>query len=134
AGAATSGRTILVSGVTVLIAMAGMFLSGDKTFMSFSVGAMIVVAVAMIGSLTVIPGLLGRLGDKVERGRIPLVQRRREVRASRVWGAVTNVVLRHPVVSLVASAGVLLVLALPTLSLHTSQTGMEGLSSSAVHT
>src|SRR5262245_64914459 len=112
--------------------MAGMFLSGDKTFMSFSVGAMIVVAVAMVGSLTVVPGLLGRLGDKVERGRIPFVQRRREVRPSRVWGAVTNVVLRHPVVSALASAGVLLALAVPTLSLHTSQTGMEGISSKAI--
>src|SRR5262245_61818736 len=132
AAAATSGRTILVSGVTVLIAMAGMFLSGDKTFMSFSVGAMIVVAVAMIGSLTVLPALLGRLGDKVERGRIPFLQRRREVRPSRVWGAVTNVVLRHPVVSALASAGVLLALAVPTLSLHTSQTGMEGISSKAI--
>ena len=132
AAAATSGRTILVSGITVLIAMAGMFLSGDKTFMSFSVGAMIVVAVAMVGSLTVIPGLLGRLGDKVERGRIPFLQRRHEVRPSRFWGAVTDRVLRHPVVSAVAAAGVLLALALPTLSMHTSQTGIEGISSPAV--
>src|SRR5262249_34976747 len=123
---------ILVSGITVLIAMAGMFLSGDKTFMSFSVGAMVVVAVAMLGSLTVIPGLLGRLGDKVERGRVPFLQRRREVRPSRFWGAVTNVVLRHRVVSTVASASVLLALAVPTLSLHTSQTGMEGISSKAI--
>ena len=132
AAAATSGRTILVSGITVLVAMAGMFLSGDKTFMSFSVGAMIVVAVAMVGSLTVVPGLLGRLGDKVERGRIPFVRRRREVRTSRFWGAVTDRVLRHPVVSAVAATGVLLVLAVPTLSLHTSQTGMEGITSSAL--
>src|SRR5262249_62211310 len=60
AAAATSGRAILLSGMTVLIAMAGMFLSGDKTFMSFSVGAMLVVAVAMIASLTVLPALIAR--------------------------------------------------------------------------
>jgi uncharacterized membrane protein YdfJ with MMPL/SSD domain len=132
AAAATSGRTILVSGITVLIAMAGMFLSGDKTFMSFSVGAMIVVAVALVGSLTVVPGLLGRLGDKVERGRIPFVGRRRADRESRLWGAVTDRVLRHPVASTIAAAGVLLVLAVPTLAIHTSQTGMEGISSSAI--
>ena len=54
---------MLVSGITVLIAMAGMFLSGDKTFMSFSIGTMIVVAVAMMGSLTVLPAVLGKLGD-----------------------------------------------------------------------
>ena len=73
AAAATSGRAVLFSGITVLIAMAGMFLSGDKTFMSFSVGAMLVVFVAMIGSLTVLPAILGRLGDKVEKGRIPFL-------------------------------------------------------------
>ena len=72
AAAATSGRAVLVSGITVLIAMAGMFLSGDKSFMSFSIGTMMVVAVAMIGSLTVLPALLGRLGDKVEKGRNPV--------------------------------------------------------------
>ena len=75
AAAATSGRAVLVSGITVLIAMAGMFLSGDKTFMSFSIGAMIVVAVAMVGSLTVLPAVLSTLGDQVEKGRIPFVHR-----------------------------------------------------------
>ena len=57
--------------------MAGMFLSGDKTFMSFSIGTMMVVAVAMLGSLTVLPALLGRLGDQVEKGRIPFLHRLR---------------------------------------------------------
>ena len=77
AAAATSGHAVLVSGMTVLIAMAGMFLSGDKTFMSFSIGAMLVVAVAMIGSLTVLPAVLSKLGDRVEKGRIPFVGRLR---------------------------------------------------------
>ena len=72
AAAATSGRAVLISGITVMIAMAGMFLSGDKTFMSFSIGTMMVVAIAMIGSLTVLPALLGRLGDRVEKGRDPV--------------------------------------------------------------
>jgi len=131
AASATSGRAVLVSGMTVLIAMAGMFLSGDKTFMSFSVGTMIVVAVAMIGSLTVLPAVLSRLGDKIEKGRIPFTKPgpRRE---SRVWGAIVDRVLRHPAVAAVASIGVLLVLAVPTLSLHTSQTGLEGISSPAI--
>ena len=68
AAAATSGRAVLISGTTVLIAMAGMFLSGDKTFMSFSIATMMVVAVAMIGSLTVLPAVLAKLGDRVRRG------------------------------------------------------------------
>jgi uncharacterized membrane protein YdfJ with MMPL/SSD domain len=132
AAAATSGRAVLVSGITVLIAMAGMFLSGDQTFMSFSVGTMIVVAVAMIGSLTVLPAVLGRLGDKVEKGRIPFLGRRRKQRDSRLWGAILDRVLRRPVVSAVVAGGLLLALALPTLQLHTAQTGIEGISSPAV--
>jgi RND superfamily putative drug exporter len=132
AAAATSGRAVLVSGMTVLIAMAGMFLSGDKTFMSFSVGTMIVVAVAMIGSLTVLPALLGRLGDKVEKGKVPFTGRKPRRSESRIWGALLDRVLRHPVVSTVAASAVLLALAVPALSLQTSQTGLEGFTSPAV--
>ena len=133
AAAATSGHAVLVSGITVLIAMAGMFLSGDKTFMSFSVGTMIVVAVAMIGSLTVLPALLSKLGDRIEKGRVPLAGRRkREGAQSRVWGAVVDGVLRRPLISAVAATALLLALAVPTLSLHTSQTGMEGIASPAI--
>ena len=132
AAAATSGRAVLVSGMTVLIAMAGMFLSGDKSFMSFSVGTMIVVAVAMLGSLTVLPALLSKLGDRVEKGRIPFLGRRRKRAESRVWGAVLDRVLRRPVVSALAAGAVLVALALPALQLHTSQTGIEGFSSPSV--
>ena len=85
AAAATSGRAVLVSGITVLIAMAGMFLSGDKTFMSFSVGTMIVVAVAMIGSLTVLPGdALGGSATRSRRGasRSPAAAAARAARAA----------------------------------------------------
>ena len=133
AAAATSGHAVLVSGITVLIAMAGMFLSGDKTFMSFSVGAMLVVAVAMIGSLTVLPAVLSKLGDRVEKGRIPFVGRlRRGAERRSMWGAITDRVLRRPLASALAAAAVLVVLAVPTLQLHTTQTGMEGITSPAM--
>src|ERR1700710_1144057 len=81
AAAATSGRAVLVSGLTVITAMAGMLLSGDPTFTSFAVGTMTVVAVAMFASLTVLPAVLSKLGDKVERGRIPFLGRLRQRRA-----------------------------------------------------
>ena len=127
AAAATSGRAVLISGITVIIAMAGMLLSGDKTFMSFAIGTMMVVAVAMIGSLTVLPALLSRLGDKVEKGRIPFVHRLRRDNGdgSRFWSAILRPVLRHPVVSTVASVAVLVVLALPALHLHTADSGLD---------
>ena len=70
------GSAVLASGITVLIAMAGMLLTGSKVFDSIGVGAMLVVFTAMVGSLTVLPALLGRLGDKVEKGRIRRPQSR----------------------------------------------------------
>jgi hypothetical protein len=69
AAAATSGRSVLISGLTVMVAMAGMFLTGDATFASFGYATMIVVAVAMVGSLTVLPALLSKLGDRVDATR-----------------------------------------------------------------
>ena len=129
AAAATSGRAVLISGITVLIAMAGMFLSGDKSFMSFSIGTMMVVAVAMLGSLTVLPALLGKLGDRVEKGRVPFVHRlRRKDGESRFWGAVLDRVLRRPVVSAVAAGAVLVALTIPAFALNTATTGVDDIS------
>src|SRR5262249_29948365 len=71
AAAATSGRAVLVSGLTVIAAMAGMFLSGNSVFISFGIGTLIVVAIAMLGSLTFLPAMMSLLGDRMEKGRIP---------------------------------------------------------------
>jgi uncharacterized membrane protein YdfJ with MMPL/SSD domain len=132
AAAATSGRSVLISGATVMIAMAGMLFSGDKTFESFSIATMIVVAVAMIGSLTVLPAVLSKLGDRVEKGRIPLLGRlRRPGGESRVWSAVLTPVLRRPAVAAVLAAGLLAALAVPTLQIHTAQSGLQSLPRSA---
>ncbi len=86
AAAATSGRAVLISGVTVIVAMAGMLISGDKAFISFAEGAIVVVAIAMFASLTVLPAMLSWLGDRVEKGRIPLLGRRAVRRVSRASG------------------------------------------------
>jgi uncharacterized membrane protein YdfJ with MMPL/SSD domain len=129
AAAATSGRAVLVSGITVMIAMAGMFLSGDKTFMSFSIATMMVVAVAMIGSLTVLPAVLSKLGDRVEKVRVPFLHRlRSKNNESRVWGALLDRVLRRPAVAAVAAGAVLVALAVPALTLNTTQTGLSDIS------
>jgi RND superfamily putative drug exporter len=128
AAAATSGRAVLVSGATVIVAMAGMLLSGDPTFTSFAVATMTVVAVAMFASLTVLPAVLSTLGDRVEKGRIPFLGRllRRDGRRS-VWARVVDAVMRRPVVSLVVSAGVLGALAIPALGMHTVVSGPDDL-------
>jgi uncharacterized membrane protein YdfJ with MMPL/SSD domain len=128
AAAATSGRSVLVSGVTVMIAMAGMLFTGDKTFMGFGVATMLVVAVAMLGSLTVLPALLAKLGDRVEKGRIPFLGRlRRRRRENRFWSAILTPALRHPVWSALGAAAILVAMAIPVLHVHTAQSGLNSL-------
>src|SRR5262249_34549332 len=128
AAAATSGRSVLISGITVMVAMAGMLFSGDKTYLSFGIATMAVVAVAMIGSLTVLPALLSKLGDRIERGRIPYIGRlRREWGENRFWSAILTPALKHPLVSAIAATAVLLVMAIPVSSIHTAQTGLDAL-------
>src|SRR3954451_11531318 len=114
AAAATSGRAVLISGVTVIVAMAGMFISGDASFISFAEGTILVVAIAVFASLTVLPAMLSWLGDRVEKGRIPgLGRRRRGVGESRSWSGVTGAVMRRPGLSLVVTGALLIALALP---------------------
>jgi RND superfamily putative drug exporter len=126
AAAATSGRSVLVSGVTVMAAMAGMFLTGDATFASFGLATIIVVAVAMLGSLTVLPALLSKLGDRVDRLHVPLVGRlRRDKGEGRVWGAIVDRVLRRPLLSAILAGGLLLALAVPALQMHIATPGPD---------
>jgi len=132
AAAATSGRSVLISGFTVLTAMAGLFFAGDKTYLSFGIATMIVVGVAMLGSLTVLPALLSKLGPRVDKGRIPFVHRfRNDAGGSRLWKAILRPTLRHPVAAAALAGGLLIVLALPAFHLHTAQSGLEALPSSA---
>ena len=126
AAAATSGHSVLVSGVTVIVAMSGMLLTRDATFASFGIATMIVVAVAMLGSLTVLPAVLSKLGDRVDRGRVPFVSRlRRTDGEGRIWGAILDRVLRRPVVSVVLAGGLLLAIAAPALQMTTVQPGID---------
>ncbi len=129
AAAATSGRAILVSGLTVMIAMAGMFFAGSRVFTSFAVGTIMVVAVAMVGSLTVLPAILSKLGSRVDKGRIPLLHRLRRAGAgdSRLWGLVLAPVMRKPGLAASISALALIGLALPVLTMHTSLPGASEL-------
>jgi RND superfamily putative drug exporter len=126
AAAATSGRSVLISGVTVMVAMAGMLLSGDKTYLSFGIATMMVVGIAMIGSLTVLPALLAKLGDRVEKGRLPILKRlRRQSGENRFWSAILTPALRHPGLSALAAGAVLVVMSLPVLHIHTGQMGFD---------
>ena len=144
--AATSGRAVLVSGLTVMVAMSGMFLSGNSLFAGLAVGTILVVLCAVIGSLTVLPALLapksagvlryvpghaaiGRALRVVGRGiaavwsvvtwplRALAAAIRRRKGDTTVWQRVLGPVLRHPKISVIASTGVLVLLALPAIGL-----------------
>jgi uncharacterized membrane protein YdfJ with MMPL/SSD domain len=128
AAAATSGRAILVSGFTVMVAMAGMYIAGDQTFASFATGTILVVAVAMVGSLTVLPAILAWLGDRIEKGRLPFLGRKRSgAEGSRFWGALVNRVMRRPKLAAGLAFAGLAILAIPAFSLHTANAGVSGL-------
>ena len=126
AAAATSGRAVLISGLTVMVAMAGMYLAGSSTFSSFATGTILVVAVAVIGSLTVLPALLSKLGDRVDKGRVPFLRRmKRGTGESRVWSAVLDRVLKRPLVSTLAATALMLALAAPVLGMKAALPGLD---------
>ncbi|WP_435281866.1 MMPL family transporter [Streptomyces koelreuteriae] len=121
--AATSGRAIVVSGVTVCVAMAGMLFTGLAEFEAMGLASLMVVAVAMVGSVTVLPALLSLLGGRVEKGRIPFLRRRKRggSQDSRFWTAVLRRVLARPVIAVAVAAGALLAITAPALGMKTQQ-------------
>jgi len=129
--AATSGRAVLTSGMTVIVAMSAMFITGLGTFMGMAEATAIVVAVAMLGSLTVLPAMLSKLGDRVDRGRIPFLsrwlERRRVSGESRFWSAVVRPALTHPLPTILVAAGFLVLLAVPAFHLRTATPGATDL-------
>jgi uncharacterized membrane protein YdfJ with MMPL/SSD domain len=127
--AATSGRAVLVSGITVATAMAGMYFAGAATFESFASGTILVVAIAVIGSLTVLPAVLSKLGDRVNKGRVPFLTppEERVKRESRVWNAVLNPVLRRPAIAAALGTAVLVVMAIPVFGLKMAVPGIDSL-------
>ena len=128
AAAATSGRAVLISGFTVMIAMAGMYIAGAPTFQSFATGTILVVAIAMFGSITVLPAVLSKLGDRVDKGKVPFLHRLRGRDPEKtVWARIVNGVLKRPLISALVSGGLLLALAAPTLSLDTRLSGIDTL-------
>jgi putative drug exporter of the RND superfamily len=117
--ARTSGRAIVISGVTVMIALAGLFLTGYSVFTGIGLGTIAVVGVTVAGSLTFLPALLAWLGPRADRGRIPFLGRRRTAsRPSELWAAVVRQVTRRPAVWGGFAAMAMVVLAVPALGLR----------------
>ncbi|HET6296900.1 MAG TPA: MMPL family transporter [Kribbella sp.] len=126
--AATSGHAVVVSGIAVIISMAGLFLARDAVFSSFAVGSIMVVAVAVVGSLTVLPAVLAKLGRWVDRPRIPLLWRLTARNGEpRFWPKVLKPALKHPVATLLVSVIALLAVASPALGMTLKFPGTEDL-------
>ncbi|MFD7296141.1 MMPL family transporter [Streptomyces sp. NPDC059897] len=127
--AATSGRAIIVSGVTVCVAMAGMLFTGLAEFQAMGLASLMVVAVAMVGSVTVLPALLSLLGERVEKGRLPFLhptkRRGGGESGSRFWSRVLTVVLARPAVSVAVAVGALLAIAAPALGMKTQNLTLD---------
>jgi RND superfamily putative drug exporter len=124
----TSGRAIWVSGLTVMIAMAGLFLTGIDVFSGVAIGTILVVGVAVLGSLTFLPAMLSMLGTWSDRGRIPFLGKRRTAaRESKFWGALARAVVKRPLAWGGVAAIALLALAAPVLRLNLEDPGIHSL-------
>ena len=114
----TSGRTVIVSGTTVAIAMAGLFLAGADVLNGIAAGTIAVIVCAVVGSVTVLPAVLRALGPRIDRGRVPFLPPIVAEHDSRFWPALVERVLRRPLLAAGISVALLLALAAPALSLH----------------
>jgi RND superfamily putative drug exporter len=124
--AATSGRAVVVSGVAVLVSMAGLYLANDVIFDGLATGAIIVVGVTVIGSLTVLPALLAKLGRAVDRPRVPLIWRlTNTTNQPRLWPALLRPALRAPRITLVLTLAGMAALAAPALGMSLKLPGIE---------
>ena len=124
--AGTSGRSIVVSGLTVMIAMAGLFLTGIDQFTGIALGTIAVVGIAVAGSLTVLPALLSWLGPRADWGRIPFLGRSRAAaRPSRLWAALVRRVVAHPAIWGATAAVALLALAAPALGMRLGEPAVD---------
>jgi RND superfamily putative drug exporter len=127
---ATANRAVLLSGSTFVIAMFGMLFVPTQILRSLALGAIVVGIVSIACALTLLPALLGRLGDGVNSLRVPTPARnlgRAESTEGRIWRRIVERILRHPVASLSSSTALMLVAAVPILGLHIGSSGISSL-------
>jgi putative drug exporter of the RND superfamily len=128
---ATANKAVLFSGITVILALAGLIIFPMSIFKTMGIGAVLVVFVAVAASITLLPALLSLFGDKVNSLRIPFIQRRSEATAGNgsrgFWARTTRIVTRFPVVSLVLAVVLLALAAMPYLGKNTGMSGISGI-------
>jgi putative drug exporter of the RND superfamily len=125
---ATASRAVFFSGLTVVLALIGMLIVPNTIFRSLGAGAIFVVVVAVLGSLTLLPALLSILGDRVNSVRV--LRRRSELGSEsshRFWNAITRRVMTRPVMSLVLGAGILIAASFSYLDINIGSAGVSTL-------
>ncbi|HEX2275143.1 MAG TPA: MMPL family transporter [Acidimicrobiales bacterium] len=127
AAGGTASRAVFFSGMTVVLALMGMLLIPNTIFRSLAGGAIFVVLVAVAASITLLPALLGLLGDHINRLRVHRRPSEGAGKQGGFWDVVTRAVMRRPVVSLLAGVGVLLVPAVFWTQMHTGFAGVTTL-------
>jgi uncharacterized membrane protein YdfJ with MMPL/SSD domain len=127
---ATASRAVFFSGTAFVVAMLGMLIVPNNIMRSLALGAILVGMVSVVAALTLLPALLGLLGDRINSGRIPLIGRASLAQGDReagFWHAIVERVLRRPALSLVATAGLLVALAIPVFGLEIGTNGVSTL-------
>ena len=128
AAEATASRAVLFSGLTVVLALVGLLIVPHSVFVSMGIGSILVVTVAVLASLTLLPAVLSAMGDRVDRFRVPLLNRRKTESHDHeggFWDRVTYAVMRRPVISLVLAAGLLVAAAVPYFGINTGTSGVS---------
>ena len=131
---ASASRAVLFSGSTFVVALLGLLIVPTSIMRSLAAGAIIVGVVSVAAALTLLPALLGLLGDRVNALRIPVLGRslgRADVVEGRFWGTAVGGVLRRPALSLTVAAGAMIALAVPVLGLHIGASGVATLPDSS---
>ena len=132
----TASRAVVFSGLTVVVALAGLLIVPNNIFRSLGIGAILVVIVAVVATLTLIPAIIGLLGNKLDWPRRTAYDDETTARQraydhetihAGFWGRITRVVMRRPVISLIASVGVLLACAAPYLNYEPGFGGVSAL-------
>lgn len=112
----TAGRTVMVSGLTIILSLAGLLIFPLPFLHGIAYGGMAAVAIAMLGSLTVLPALAAILGHRIDAVRMPWKRKRREPGSSRgLWSKVGQSVMRRPVLYIIGVLAVLAIGASPFL-------------------
>ena len=124
----TASRTVLFSGITVILSLLGLLIIPLSVFVSVGLGAIAVVAVAVLASLTLLPAVLSVMGDRVDKFRLPFMNRVKSATAqqqSGFWDKITYAVMRRPAVSLLLAGGLLAAAAVPYFSINTGTSGVS---------